>query len=99
MTFQCPEDLEKSKIIKMNRHPSLNHSQLYHIYNRGNNREDLFRFPEDYRHFLRLYEKYIEPIAETYAWCLLVNHFHLLVKIKTKEEIGFFNRPVLHFQI
>jgi len=75
----------------MNRHPSLNHGKFYHIYNRGNNRENLFRFPEDYRHFLRLYEKYIEPIAETYAWCLLGNHFHLLIKIKPKEEIGFLN--------
>jgi putative transposase len=75
----------------MNRHPSLKHCNVYHIYNRGNNREDLFRFPEDYKHFLWLYEKYIEPIAETYSWCLLRNHFHLLVKIKSKEEIGYFN--------
>jgi putative transposase len=75
----------------MNRYPSLQHGKVYHIYNRGNNREDLFRFPEDYQHFLRLYEKYIEPIAETYAWCLLGNHFHFLVKIKDGQEIGFFN--------
>jgi REP element-mobilizing transposase RayT len=35
-----------------------------------------------------LYAKYIEPIAETYAWCLLKNHFHLLVRIKDKSEIN-----------
>jgi REP element-mobilizing transposase RayT len=75
----------------MSKQTSLYYGKVYHIYNRGNNRENLFRFPEDYEHFLRLYEKYIEPIAETYSWCLLRNHFHLLVKIKPKEEIGFFN--------
>ena len=62
-------------------------SNLYHIYNRGNNGIDIFFENENYNHFLRLYAKYIEPIAETYAWCLLKNHFHLLVRIKEKSEI------------
>jgi putative transposase len=59
----------------------------YHIFNQGNNGETIFREHENYNHFLRLYEKYIEPVTETYAWCLLGNHFHLLVRIKTLEEI------------
>lgn len=59
----------------------------YHIYNRGNNSIDVFLENESYYHFLRLYAKYIEPIAETFAWCLLKNHFHLLVRIKEKIEI------------
>lgn len=63
---------------------------FYHIYNRGINRCDLFRETNDYRHFLRLYEKYIEPIADTYAWVLMPNHFHLLIRIKTEEEIGIY---------
>jgi putative transposase len=63
------------------------HGNYYHIYNRGNNGIDIFFENENYYHFLRLYAKYIEPIAETYAWCLLKNHFHLLVRIKEKVEI------------
>ncbi len=59
----------------------------YHIYNRGNNGDDLFYENDNYYHFLRLYEKYIEPVIETFAWCLLKNHFHLLVYIKKQEEI------------
>ncbi|WP_255515580.1 hypothetical protein [Flavobacterium sp. ZT3R18] len=43
---------------------------------------------ENYYHFLRLYAKYIEPVAETFAWCLLKNHFHILVRIKEKSEIN-----------
>lgn len=64
------------------------HGNYYHIYNRGNNGIDIFLETENYYHFLRLYAKYIEPIAETFAWCLLKNHFHVLVRIKEKEEIN-----------
>ena len=63
------------------------HGNYYHIYNRGNNGNDVFFENENYNYFLRLYAKYIEPIAETYAWCLLKNHFHLLVRIKELSEI------------
>jgi len=60
---------------------------FYHIYNRGNNREKLFIETRNYAYFLRLYARHIEPIAETYAYCLLPNHFHLLVRIKTEDEV------------
>lgn len=68
--------------------PLLNGS-YYHIYNRGNNRSDIFLENEDYLHFLDLYAIYIESIANTFAWCLMKNHFHVLVRIKEKEEIGY----------
>lgn len=61
---------------------------FYHIYNRGNNRIDIFYENKNYEHFLRLYQKYIIPIAETYAWCLLKNHFHFLVYVKENHEIN-----------
>ena len=54
----------------------------YHIYNRGTNRENVFVEERNYRHFLQLYAKHIQPVAETYAYCLLKNHFHFLVRIK-----------------
>lgn len=59
--------------------------EFYHVYNRGNNGETLFREQRNYRYFLRLYAKYIEPIAETYAYCLLRNHFHFLIRVKGEE--------------
>ena len=58
----------------------------YHIYNRGNNREDLFIEKRNYPYFLSLYARHIEPVADTFAYCLLRNHFHLLVRIKTEDE-------------
>lgn len=59
----------------------------YHIYNRGNNKEILFREHEDYVNFLNLYLKYLDPIAELYCYCLIPNHFHFLLRIKEINEI------------
>jgi len=70
----------------MNREPLIE-GNYYHIYNRGNIGGNLFYENENYDYFLRLYEKYIEPVTETFAWCLLKNHFHLLVYIKEPDEI------------
>jgi len=66
---------------------ALLHNTYYHIYNRGINRENIFIEERNYAHFLSLYAKYIEPVAETFAYCLLRNHFHLLVRIKSESEI------------
>ena len=59
--------------------------QYYHIYNRGNNGETLFRERRNYAHFLRLCDKYVQPVAETYACCLMSGHFLLLARIKDKD--------------
>ncbi|TEU21989.1 MAG: hypothetical protein E3J21_00945, partial [Anaerolineales bacterium] len=64
----------------------LQYGKYYHIFNRGNNRENIFIEERNYRYFLKLYAKHIVPMADTYAYCLLRNHFHFLVRIKTMEE-------------
>ena len=56
--------------------------KYYHIYNRGNNRENIFLEERNYPYFLRLYARHIEPVADTFVYCLLRNHFHFLVRIK-----------------
>jgi len=61
--------------------------KYYHIYNHANGNENLFREQKNYEYFLEKYKQHINPIAETIAWCLMPNHFHLLVKIKTEEKI------------
>lgn len=65
----------------------LENGKYYHIYNRGINSGILFKEKSNYEHFLKLYDIHIEPIAETYAWCLMKNHFHFLIRIKEMEEI------------
>ncbi len=61
---------------------TLEHGNFYHVYNHGVGGRNLFEKAENYEYFLSLYDHYISPIAETYAWVLMPNHFHLLVRIK-----------------
>ena len=72
------------------KHPlPLAFDKYYHIYNRGINSANLFRENANYEHFLRLYSEHIEPVAETFAWVLMKNHFHFLVRILASDEIDF----------
>ncbi len=64
-----------------------NENCIYHVYNRTNNREALFFSPENYLFFLRKYEDYLYGILDTFCWCLLPNHFHLLVRVKSEDDI------------
>jgi REP element-mobilizing transposase RayT len=59
---------------------------FYHIYNRGINSCNIFFENDNYEHFYNLYERYIPPIADTYAWVLMPNHFHFLVYIRNNPD-------------
>lgn len=53
----------------------------YHIYNRGINKGAIFFQPKNYDYFLSLLKKYQSPYSQILAYCLLPNHFHLLIKL------------------
>ena len=59
----------------------------YHIFNRGNNRDDIFYYPGNYPYFLRRYDHYLSNYLGTYCFCLLSNHFFLLVRIKPEAFV------------
>jgi len=59
----------------------------YHIFNHANGIENVFCDDDNFKFFLEKYKKHITPIAETYAYCLMPNHFHLVVRIRKKEVI------------
>jgi len=68
--------------LKLNTPIEIDH--FYHIYNRGNNHELLFYKDYNYAYFLKKYEKYLSEHVSTFAYCLMPNHFHLLIKTKTE---------------
>lgn len=60
--------------------------QYYHVYNRGNNRQDIFLDRANYVFFLKRLRKYLiglaaDPWVTIVAYCLMPNHFHLLVQL------------------
>ena len=78
----------------------LRRGRFYHIYNRGVNREDIFRQERNYPYFLQLYARHVASVADTYAYCLLRNHFHFLVRVKNEEEVkdaSSLKKPSQHF--
>lgn len=59
--------------------------QIYHIFNQGNNRQRIFFERENYLFFLRKIRTHIVPFADILAWCLMPNHFHLMVYVNHTE--------------
>ncbi len=70
---------------KINYYIPLYKDKVYHIYNRGNGNEKIFFNEDNYYYFLRQYYKYLSDSLETFAYCLLPNHFHLLVRVKNNQ--------------
>jgi len=68
------------------RNTPLDEGVFYHIYNRANGNENVFREARNYEYFFRKYVEHAEPFVELYAYCLLKNHFHLLVRIKRDKR-------------
>jgi len=66
----------------------LEYGKFYHIYNRGINGCNLFHDNENYEHFLYLYDKHTARVTDTFAWVLMRNHFHLLVRIRSVQELN-----------
>jgi putative transposase len=60
---------------------------VYHVYTHANGFENLFNSEENYRFFLKKYAHHIIPIAETYAYCLMPNHIHFMIRIRSEKEI------------
>lgn len=61
---------------------------IYHIIMRGTNKQVIFHDDGDYAKFLEKLFCYKEKTkTEVYAWCLMSNHLHLLIK-EGEEEIS-----------
>ena len=83
--------------------PSLKNKQhllpgnMYHVYNRGNNYERIFLKRSDCTEFLYSYEKYLRKIADLYAFALLANHFHFVIRILDDCQDGDFSKEYSRF--
>ena len=71
----------------INKYVTLSPETTFHIYNRANGNEKLFISAENYRYFIQKYQEHILPIADTFCYCLMPNHFHFLVRIKTEDQL------------
>nr|WP_294927016.1 transposase [uncultured Flavobacterium sp.] len=58
----------------------------YHIYNRGINGTNIFENDNNKIYFLKQLAKYSEGKMSIFAYCLMNNHFHIVVRLNTEEK-------------
>jgi len=64
-------------------------NSIHHIVNRGNDKKVIFPEPVDYGSFLALLREARERFeVELYAYCLMPNHFHLVVRVASLAAIS-----------
>lgn len=73
--------------MKTNYWQNLEYGCHYHIYNRAVDGLVLFQSDTDYNLFLKKYTRYFQPYFTTFAYCLIPNHFHFIIRVKSKELI------------
>jgi putative transposase len=54
---------------------------IYHVFNRGNNKEKIFYKEYNYQYFIKKIQSFILPYSDILAWCLMPNHFHLMIMV------------------
>ena len=60
----------------------------YHVYNRGNRKNKIFLNVKDYQRFLRKLKEYTKKFdVSLVCYCLMPNHFHLLLVQKDESAI------------
>lgn len=73
--------------MSTNFYPLFESDQYYHVYNQGNAGSKIFFTAANYKYFLKKYFQYLDNVLDTYAYCLIPNHFHFLIKVKAGNAI------------
>ena len=61
----------------------------HHITQRGNRRQDVFFKEGDFEHYLALLKEWCtHERIEIWAYCLMTNHVHLIVRPESKSNLG-----------
>jgi len=82
-------------------YPILEPEKYYHIYNHAVGKSDIFKSEGNYYFFLEKYKQYISPYVDTFAYCLLPNHFHIAIRVQNltgfKNLSGFISQQFSNF--
>jgi putative transposase len=69
-------------------------ANLYHLYNRGNNKNPIFFNRENYLFFLKKVKALLCPYCSILAYCLMPNHFHFLISTLENHRDNDLNKAI-----
>jgi putative transposase len=61
--------------------------EKYHLFNHANGRENIFTEQKNYDFFLKKLAHHILPVCKLFSYCMMPNHFHLVLQIRSEEEL------------
>lgn len=70
----------------------------YHVFNRSVKGVNLFFNDGNYVFFLQKFSEYLSGVLDVYAWCLIPNHFHFLVRVKEYRDCSFMEKEKVELQ-
>jgi putative transposase len=81
--------LRELLVPRLPRCQQLGDAVAFHVINRGHNRETVFHDDDDRRVFLDLIDRYRARFGfALYHYCLMSNHFHLLLRVADARELS-----------
>jgi len=84
----------------MARRPRIEQAGCYHIINRGVNKMNIFRHPDDYAYFEELMCFYMKSYGITlHNYCLMFNHYHLLIELSSENLSKFMRQLNMNYAI
>ena len=66
---------------------NLEPEKIYHIYNRGINRQTIFYSPDNYLYFLQKVRHSLMPVCNILCYTLMPNHFHFLIEATEQSVV------------
>lgn len=84
--------------------------EIYHVYNRGNSKQTIFHDEQDHEYFVNLLSimntqkriasritktKDTDNLIDIGAYCLMPNHFHIMIKQRKEDGVVLFMRKIL----
>jgi len=62
-------------------------NEKYHVFNHANGSENIFAEEKNYAFFLEKLSLYVLPVCRLFSYCLMPNHFHLVLQIRSEQEL------------